>query len=210
MPRIVFITGQPGVGKTTVLLNVVETLRRRGYKVGGMISREVRERGVRIGFEIIDIYTGQRGWLAHVNQPKGPQVSKYRVNLDDLKTIGANSILNAIKKTNIVAIDEIGPMELFSPAFKEAVVKALKSNKPLLGTIHHKAQDKLINTIKTRENTEILEVTYENRNTLHNLIIDKVIDYLTLIEFECKSHVLTNKMKGKNGKTRAKSNSLSR
>ena len=175
----VFITGQPGVGKTTVLLNAIETLRKRGYKVGGMISREVRERGVRIGFEIIDIYTGQRGWLAHVNQPVGPKVSKYRVNLDDLKTIGANSILNAIKKTNIVAIDEIGPMELFSLAFKEAVVQALKSNKPLLGTIHHKAQDKLINTIKTREDTEVLEVTYKNRNTLHNLIIDKILQCLS-------------------------------
>jgi len=178
LTRIVFITGQPGIGKTSVLLKAIETLKKGGYKVGGMISREVRERGVRIGFEIIDIYTGQRGWLAHVNQPKGPQVSKYRVNLNDLETIGANSILNAIKKTNIVVIDEIGPMELFSPAFKEAVVQALKSNKPLLGTIHHKAQDALINTIKTRKDVEILEVTYENRNTLHNLIINRILQSL--------------------------------
>jgi len=179
LTRIVFITGQPSIGKTTVLLNAIEVLKKGGYEVGGMISREIRERGVRIGFEIIDIYTGQRGWLAHVNQPKGPQVSKYRVNLDDLKTIGANAILNAIKKTNIVAIDEIGPMELFSPALKEAVTQALESNKPLLGTIHHKVQDRLINTIKTREDTEILEVTYENRNTLHNLIIDKILQSLS-------------------------------
>lgn len=175
LTRIVFITGQPGIGKTTVLLNAIETLKKRGYEVGGMISREFRERGVRTGFEIIDIYTGQRGWLAHVNQPKGPQVSKYRVNLDDLKTIGANSILNAIKKANIVAVDEIGPMELFSPAFTEAVVKALESNKPLLGTIHHKARDALIGTIKTRADTEILKVTHKNRNTLHTLIIDKIL-----------------------------------
>ena len=179
LTRIVFITGQPGIGKTTVLLNAIETLKKKGYKVGGMISREIRERGVRIGFEIIDIQTGQRGWLAHVNQPKGPQVNKYRVNLEDLKNIGANSILNAIEKANIVAIDEIGPMELFSQAFKEAVVRALESNKPILGTIHHKAQDALINTIKRRRDTEILEVTYENRNTLHNLIIDKILQSLS-------------------------------
>jgi len=178
LTHIVFITGQPGIGKTSVLLNAIETLKKRGYRVGGMVSREVRERGVRVGFEIVDIYTGQRGWLAHVNQPKGPQVSKYRVNLGDLKTIGAHSILNAIHKADVVAIDEIGPMELFSPDFKEAVVKALESNKPLLGTIHHKAQDALINTIKTRKDTEILKVTYENRNTLHNLIIDKILQFL--------------------------------
>jgi len=175
---IVFITGQPGIGKTSVLLNAIETLKNRGYRVGGMVSREVRERGVRVGFEIVDIYTGQRGWLAHVNQSKGPQVSKYRVNLDNLKTIGANSILDATHKADVVAIDEIGPMELFSPDFKEAVVKALESKKPLLGTIHHKAQDALINTIKTRKDAEILKVTYENRSTLHNLIIDKFLQFL--------------------------------
>lgn len=179
MTRIVFITGQPGIGKTTVLLNSIETLKKSGYKVGGMISREVRERGVRIGFEIINIHTRQQGWLAHINQQKGPQVSKYRVNLDDLKTIGANSILKAIKQTDIIAIDEIGPMELFSPAFKEAVFQALESNKPLLGTIHYKAQDGLINTIKTREDTEIIEVTYKNRDNLHNLIIDKILQSLS-------------------------------
>ena len=178
LTHIVFITGQPGIGKTSVFLNAIETLKKRGYRVGGMVSREVRERGVRVGFEIVDIYTGQRGWLAHVNQPKGPQVSKYRVNLGDLKTIGAHSILNAIHKADVVAIDEIGPMELFSPDFKEAVVKALESNKPLLGTIHHKAQDALINTIKTRKDAEILKVTYENRSTLHNLIIDKILQFL--------------------------------
>jgi len=179
LTRIVFVTGQPGIGKTSVLLNAIELLKKRGYMVGGMISREARERGVRIGFEIIDIYTGQHGWLAHVNQPEGPQVSKYRVNLDDLKAIGANSILNAIKKANIIAIDEIGPMELFSLEFKKAVVQAIESNKPLLGTIHHRAKDALINTIKTRRDVEILEVTYENRNTLHNLIIDKILQSLS-------------------------------
>lgn len=178
LTRIVFITGHPGVGKTTVLLNAIEILKKRGYKVGGMISREVRERGVRVGFEIIDIYTGQHGWLAHVNQPEGPQVSKYRVNLDDLRMTGANSILKAVEEANAVAIDEIGPMELFSPAFKEAVVQALKSNKPILGTIHHKAQDILINTIKKRKDAEILEVTHRNRNTLHNVIIDKILQSL--------------------------------
>jgi len=179
LTRIIFITGQPGIGKTSVLLNAIEILKKRGYTVGGMISREVRERGVRIGFEIVDIYTGQRGWLAHVNQPEGPKVSKYRVNLEDLKTIGVNSVLNAIEKTDIVAVDEIGPMELFSPEFKRAVVQALKSNKPLLGTIHQRARDALIYTIKARKDTEILEVTYENRGTLHNLIIDKILQSLS-------------------------------
>ena len=149
-----------------------------GYKAGGMISRESRESGVRMGFEIVDLQSGQKGWLAHVNQPTGPQVSKYRVNLNDLNTVGANSIVTAMANADIIVVDEIGPMELFSPAFKEAVTQAIKSNKPLLGTIHFKARDPLINTIKGREDAEIFEVTYENRAHLHKTIIDRAVQSL--------------------------------
>jgi len=143
-----------------------------------MISREVRERGVRVGFEIVDFHTGRRGWLAHVTQRSGPQISKYRVNLSDLNVIGASSILNAATDADIIVVDEIGPMELFSPEFKRAVDQAMRSSKPLVGTIHFRARDPLINAIKAREDAEILEVTYENREDLHNVIIDKVVQSL--------------------------------
>ena len=178
LKRLVFVTGHPGVGKTSVLLRAVDNLKNRGYMVGGMISHEVREGGLRVGFEIVDFSTGQRGWLAHVNQPTGPQVSKYRVNLTDLNAIGVNSILSAIKNADIIIVDEIGPMELFSQAFREAVVQAIESKKPMLGTIHFRARDSLIDTIKVREDAEILEVTYENRGHLHTQIVDKVVQFL--------------------------------
>ena len=173
-----FVTGRPSVGKTSVLLRAADDLKNRGYKIGGMISREVREGGVRVGFEIMDFSTGQRGWLAHVNQPTGPQVSKYRVNLTDLNAIGASSILNAVRNADIIIVDEIGPMELFSPAFREAVAQAIESSKPILGTIHLRAREPFIDAIKKREDAEILEVTYENRRQLHNLIIDRVVQFL--------------------------------
>jgi nucleoside-triphosphatase len=178
MKRLIFVTGPPGIGKTSVLLRSVNGLKDRGYEIGGMISREVREGGVRVGFEIMDFSTEQRGWLAHVNQPTGPKISKYRVNLTDLDAIGVSSILDAIRNADIIIVDEIGPMELFSPAFGDAVDQALESNKPVLGTIHFGLRDSLINSIKKREDAEILEVTYENRGTLHSLIIEKVVQSL--------------------------------
>jgi len=178
LKRLFFITGVPGIGKTTVLLRTVEALKNMGVKVGGILSREVREGGTRVGFEIEDFETEKRGWLAHVNQPDGPQVSKYRVNLKDLETLGAGSIRNAVAKAQIVIIDEIGPMELFSQAFKEAVVQAINSNKLVLGVIHYRARDPLIELVKGRHDAEILEVTYANRGSLHNLLINKFNQFL--------------------------------
>jgi len=176
LKRLFFITGSPGIGKTTVLLKTVDALRKAGFKVGGMLSSEVREKGTRVGFKIVDFETGKRGWLAHVNQPEGPQVSKYRVNLRDLEAIGVNSIRNAVANAQIVVVDEIGPMELYSSTFKKAVVQTVNSEKPLLAVIHHRARDPIINSLKTREDAEIFEVTYGNRMNIHYVLIQRIKD----------------------------------
>jgi nucleoside-triphosphatase len=174
LKHIFFVTGSPGVGKTTILLETVEALEKKGYKIGGMLSKEAREHGVRVGFEIIDFETKKSGWLAHVRQPKGPQVGKYKVNLADLESIGAVAIRNAATNAQIVIIDEIGPMELHSSAFKDAVTEALESGKPVIGVIHERAKDSLINSIRKREDTLIIQVTHSNREEIHSLLIEKV------------------------------------
>ncbi len=174
LKRIILVTGPPGIGKTSILRRTVKELEKREYTVGGMFCRDVREGGIRVGFEIKDISTGQRGWLAHVNLPTGPTVGKYHVNLTDLDVISAGSILDALRNVDILAVDEIGPMELLSPAFSRALIKAVEGSKPLIGTIHYRLSNSLVNNIKAREDTEIIKVTYSNREGLHNLIANKI------------------------------------
>jgi nucleoside-triphosphatase len=179
--RVLLLTGNPGVGKTTVLMKTVNTLKKSGYKVGGIISREVREGGTRVGFEILDLNSSKRGWLAHINQKKGPRVGKYRVNIEDLTAIGARAILDAVENCDVIAIDEIGPMELFSEKFKEAVRKTLENRKLVIAIIHWKAQDMLISEARKREDAEIITVTHENREKLHEQIADKALRFLKQI-----------------------------
>jgi len=131
-----------------------------------------------VGFEIKDLSTGERGWLAHINQSEGPRIGKYRVNLTDLGVIGVGSVLGALQTADILAIDEVGPMELSSLVFSNALVKAVESSKPMLGTINYGMRNSLISSIKEREDVEILKVTYENRETLHNIIANKISEYL--------------------------------
>lgn len=181
LKRVLLLTGSPGVGKTTLLLKIVDILRAKGYRVGGMASREVRLSGTRIGFEILDLTSGKRGWLAHVNQKTGPQIGKYRVNLEDLDKVGVEAILKAVRECDIVVVDEIGPMELFSEKFKLAVNDTLKSEKLLVGVIHWKARDKLVDAVKRREDSEIFTVTRENRDTLHQNVVEKALEFLTKI-----------------------------
>ncbi len=172
MKRVLLLTGGPGVGKTTVLVKAVTILKERGFRVGGMVSREAREGGVRLGFEILDLGGEKRGWLAHVNQKDGPQVGKYRVNLEDLENIGAQAIEYATEYCDVIAIDEVGPMELFSERFREVTRRALESSKQVIAVVHWKAQDRLVIGAKTMKDSETFTVTLENRNELSKIIVD--------------------------------------
>lgn len=155
-------------------MRVADALKAKGYKIGGMTSKEQREGEARVGFLIQDESTGKQGWLAHVNQQNGPRIGKYGVNLGDLENIGAKAIREATKTADIIIIDEIGPMELHSQAFRQAVQEAMDSSKPIIATIHYKATDAFVRSIKTRPDSELIEVTLQNRANLHNLIIEKI------------------------------------
>lgn len=176
--RVLLLTGTPGVGKTTVLAKTMVTLNAKGYNVGGMISREVRQNGIRIGFEILDLTTSKRGWLAHVDQKVGPQVGKYHVNLDDLRKVGAQAIIGAIETCDVIAIDEIGPMELLSERFREATRQSLESRKLVIALVHWKTQDELPGAARHRQDAETINVTPENREKLSEIIVEKAIAFL--------------------------------
>jgi len=168
------ITGKPKVGKSTVIKEVIMSLKAEGIAVGGMLTAEIHEGMGRIGFSIEDISTGVKGILAHVHQ-RGPKVGKYGVNLTDLDSIGAHSIINALAcpEPRIIIVDEIGPMELKSNKFIEAVENAMRSDKHLIVSVHQRSDHELVRQIKST--FEIVEVTEKNRNELATIIMKKCL-----------------------------------
>jgi nucleoside-triphosphatase len=86
--------------------------------------------------------------------------------------------LDAVGYSHVVAIDEVGPMELFSERLREAARKALESRKLVVAIVHWKAQDILIRQAKEREDTETITVTIENRQNLHEQIAEKALKFL--------------------------------
>lgn len=172
------ITGKPRIGKSTIIKEVIRRLKAEGIAVGGMLTSDIHEEGRRVGFSIEDINTGDKGILAHVqlHQKSGPKVGKYTVNLTDLDAIGVRSINDARtqqSEPSIIIIDEIGPMELKSRRFIEAVDKALKSDKPLIVSVHQRSAHELVRRIKST--FEIQEVTEANRDELAVVITNKFL-----------------------------------
>ena len=173
----IFLTGQPGIGKTTAIRLIVHELEKRGKKVGGMISSEIRGTGGRVGFQLEDISTHKIGILAHSQErPYGaPIVGKYFVNLSDIEVIGATAIRNAVNVADVIIIDEIGPMELKSKQFITAVELAIASKKNLIGTVHRQCAHPLVSSIKSNTNCRLIEVNLHNRDKIPSEVVGVVL-----------------------------------
>ena len=169
MGRALLLTGRPGVGKTTVIRSAVAQL---GARAGGFYTEEIREAGRRTGFRLVAL-DGPAGILASLNVSGPCRVGRYGVHLSDLERVGVSALWRAIRhpEVPVVVIDEIGKMELFSPAFREAVLAGLDSPKAVLGTITM-ARSSWVDAVKSRPGVILLEVTPANRSTCPELILD--------------------------------------
>jgi len=174
----IFVTGEPGVGKTTLIGKIVYELKCRGLSVGGVLTRDVREKGVRTGFQIVSLSDGIIGTLASVSLKAGPKVGKYIVNLHDLKNIFATSIIYAIEYADVIVCDEVGPMELISPDVRRAIETLLDCNKPVIGSVHKRLKDPIIDRIIGSTDMKVYEITFENRESLHKTIIEEIVPFI--------------------------------
>ena len=112
----------------------IEALDKLRGKAGGFYTEEMRVGGVRQGFRIVTL-DGESAILAHIDIKSPHRVSKYGVDVESLDRVGVSALRQAIQECDLVVIDEIGKMELFSPAFRESVLEAINSGKRVLGTI---------------------------------------------------------------------------
>jgi nucleoside-triphosphatase len=130
-PRLL-LEGRPGSGKTTAVARLVELLRSERLAVAGFLTRELRERGARVGFAL-ETLDGRRGMLAHVGVRGGSRVGRYGVSHDDLERL-AIPALGA--DADVVVVDELGRMELTSAAFRDAVIALLDRPVAFVATVH--------------------------------------------------------------------------
>jgi nucleoside-triphosphatase len=134
MNKRFFVTGEPGVGKTTLVLRVAERLATR-YKVGGFYTPEVRWKNTRIGFKVVEIGGKREAWLAKVGEQKGAKFGRYTLVLEGA-LLAKEALERAVSECDLVVIDEIGPMELAFQELKRAIELVLKSEKRVLGVVH--------------------------------------------------------------------------
>ncbi|WP_456455263.1 NTPase [Methanopyrus sp.] len=177
MPHNVVLTGRPGIGKTTVCLKVRNVLEEKGYTVGGIYCPEIRESGRRIGFEIVDLTEGDRYLLAREGA-SGPRVGRYGVFIDNLER-AAESIERAVEGTDVVIVDEVGPMELKSNTFVGAVRRAADAHTPAIFVVHERSRHPVVVDLREKRTDVVrFRVTLSNRDELPDRILEYVLEWL--------------------------------
>ena len=169
MKQVYLLTGRPGTGKTSIIKKVVAVMK---GKAGGFYTEEIREQGIRHGFRLVTL-DGRSATLAHIDIRSPYQVSKYGVDTDSLDRVGVSALNRAAKECDLVVIDEIGKMELFSANFREAVFQIIDSGKRVLGTIMLNPNP-WADAIKHRPQVKLIELTRAN----HHQVLAELLHWL--------------------------------
>lgn len=170
MSQVILLTGEPRVGKTTVIQEIIKFL---DCEYSGFYTQEIREGNERKGFKLIS-FEGIEKILAHVDIKGSPRVSKYGVDLKALDSVVSESLEKAIqKKKSVFVVDEIGAMEIFSKKFCAVISELLNGNFVVIGTII-KRSFPFTDKIKSMPNVTVIEVFRDNQEA----VIQEVLEYL--------------------------------
>ncbi|XP_021936239.1 cancer-related nucleoside-triphosphatase homolog isoform X2 [Zootermopsis nevadensis] len=177
--RHIFLTGPPGIGKTTLVQKVCNLLQNAGISSSGFFTEELRSGGTRVGFDVVTL-DGKRGTLARLLQASSREeshhvVGQYGVTLKSFESFALPVFSTQAHMGGILVLDEIGRMELMSDRFKQEVKKAFSNPSiTILATIPVKPAP-FTKSLSQSPNTLVLVVAKSNRDNL----VDQVFDMLT-------------------------------
>lgn len=168
----VLLEGRPGVGKTTLIVRLADLLRAAGVPLAGFVTREIRHDGRRMGFAL-ETLAGEEGILAHVELPGPPRVGKYGVDLQALERLAVPALLQASADA-VVLVDELGKMELASPAFRKAVEALFTGPLTVVATVHS-FHHPLTDALKRLPSVTLVQVTMANRDLLPAKLASRLV-----------------------------------
>lgn len=160
----IFITGERGVGKSTLVRRLIEHTDLPLY--GFMTKMDPPDAE---GYHEIYMYPAA---LPIANRVRGKEnlIGRcdrvhHHIHPEVFAALGVE-LIKAAKPDGILIMDELGFMEAGVPAFREAVFEALRGDIPVLAVVKARYDVSFLNTVRTAEKGTLYTVTAENREKL--------------------------------------------
>ncbi len=168
--RNIFLTGEVGIGKSTVIRKVLSML--PDASCGGF--RTVSLAPITEG-SVLDVFI-ERAWeqtphdVAHRAGSRfgHGRFSPYPEVFD---TVGTSILSSPPAAAMLILMDELGMMENDAFLFRRAVLEALDGPLPVLGVIKPRHSD-FLDTIRAHDNCTVFEVTKDNRDCLPSSLVE--------------------------------------
>lgn len=168
-PLKLLFTAEPGTGKSTAIKNIVQKLQTSEHDIvlSGFYTEEVLDKnGERLGFDLVDVNDvdgSRRAPLSRICFASQAMVENFGVDLNAL----VDFIPLVDGQADVVVIDEIGNMQLYSDDFADLVERTVSGAATMLGSVHvfrHPFTDALKERVDV--NLQILELSRTNRDSL--------------------------------------------
>lgn len=160
------ITGPVGSIKAEALRKIIEMLEKDGTVVQGVLVSEVKEQGKLKGYSLFDISTKKKITFAQSSIASRVKIDKLGVDTRLLEEILIPSLQKARESSDVIVIDEIGKLENTTKSIQSEIETTLKSEKPLIVTLHKKSRNPVLQEIRSLEGIRVFDITPINRSIL--------------------------------------------
>ncbi len=151
--KVFIVTGSIRGGKTTFVRKLIELLRSYNIKVGGILSERVMDGSKTIGYDLVNIDTGQKVDFLRQNGECGDgTIGRFTICLKGLEE-GKKILSSGMRhENNLVIIDEVGLLEIQNKGWSDGIYNLLeKSSNHLLITVRDSYVDQVKNKWNLKE-----------------------------------------------------------
>jgi nucleoside-triphosphatase THEP1 len=128
-PSIVIITGERQKGKTSFTKLLIDELKKNNTRVAGFLAPGIHQDSKRIGFDLIDIQTGEQKELCREKKGKtDTSFRRFTFNKEGLDMGNRILSIECLHEIQLVVIDEVGPMEMRNEGWSASIEKLCENN----------------------------------------------------------------------------------
>ena len=144
LPSIIIISGNIQEGKTTFVEKVINRLKRKGIAVGGFLSKVIYQNDERTGYQLFDLNTERRELLCTVDEhPQWNHYGKFYFNPKG-QELGVDILKNISEESQLIVIDEIGPLELGGEGWSAAIDELVRNSaRPMIWVVREHLVEKI-------------------------------------------------------------------